>query len=162
MGGEEGYGYRTCGLELLREPCVVYSFGSNDDFDFEESVKAHTACEVHIFDPAPSVSQHPMAESVQQVAIGPKDGELQMRWWQHSAPVPTPARTLQSIMLERGHRHIDVLKVDIEGSEHAALTPLGTLGGSLWPLVGQLILEVHLSPRFPHDIDAWRSLVNSA
>ena len=41
--GDGGYGYFTCGLRQLQRgpsgnPCVVYSFGSNGDFDFERAI----------------------------------------------------------------------------------------------------------------------------
>ena len=67
-GGESGYGYRTCGLRRLwkseefaknppqnsggQAPCVVYSFGSNGDFEFERAIARIYGfhCEIHIFD----------------------------------------------------------------------------------------------------------------
>lgn len=163
--GVEGFGYRTCGLHTLQSPCVVYSFGSADDFDFEEDILARTPCEVHIFDPAPAVGGHPLSKSVRRLAIGSVDGEVPMRWWQHSAPEITQTRTLASIMAELGHRHVDVLKVDVEGAEHDALTPLRLpleARGRAWPSVGQLLMEVHLAPRFAFGVGDWKALVASA
>ena len=152
-GSEMGYGYRLCGLESLqrRPSCIVYSFGSNDEFDFEDAMLARTGCTVRIFDPAPSKSQHPLARTVIPVALGRTDGVEMMRWWVQSSPAPTPTRTLQSLMRELGDERIDLLKVDIEGGEHA-------LVGQVWPPVGQLVMEVHLRPRFEYDLnDSWLS-----
>mmetsp|Transcript_4501 Transcript_4501/g.10490 ORF Transcript_4501/g.10490 Transcript_4501/m.10490 type:complete len:262 (-) Transcript_4501:62-847(-) len=156
-GRENGYGYRVCGLPLLQErhDCVVYSFGSNDEFDFEDAILARTGCRVRIFDPAPAQSQHRLAGSVRQVALGIRDGVEMLRWWAQSAPLPTTTRTLASLMQEMGDRHIDILKVDIEGAEHV-------LVGQAWPPVGQLLMEVHLMPRFEHDLSDLKKLVQSA
>eukprot|EP00439_Symbiodinium_sp_Y106_P034893 s2440_g4.t1 len=156
-GTEQGYGYRLCGLEVLqrRPSCIVYSFGSNDEFDFEDAILARTKCTVRIFDPAPSKSSHPLASAVLPVALGRTDGMEMLRWWAQSLPTPTPTRTLQSLMREFGDEQIDILKVDIEGGEHA-------LVGQAWPRVGQLVMEVHLQPRFTFDLDDLRRLVHAA
>ncbi len=50
----------TCGLHLLREPCVVFAWGSKDALDFEARVREWAPCAVHVFDPsAPSGSLPP-------------------------------------------------------------------------------------------------------
>ncbi|OLQ11090.1 Ankyrin repeat domain-containing protein 50 [Symbiodinium microadriaticum] len=128
-GTEQGYGYRLCGLEVLqqRPSCIVYSFGSNDEFDFEDAILARTKCTVRIFDPAPSKSSHPLAPTVLPVALGRTDGMEMLRWWAQSLPTPTPTRTLQSLMREFGDEQIDILKVDIEGGEHALVGQAGSL-----------------------------------
>jgi hypothetical protein len=35
----------------LRPPCIVYSFGSSNDAQFEREIIRQTNCSVHIFDP---------------------------------------------------------------------------------------------------------------
>lgn len=52
-----------------------------------------------------------------------------------------PVRGLDSIMKEFGHEHIDVLKVDIEGSEYRFLEPAIETG--LCRQIGQLAIEWH-------------------
>jgi len=44
-------GYMSCGI-FIRDGfnCVVYSLGSNDQFDFEEAVLQRSNCSVHTFD----------------------------------------------------------------------------------------------------------------
>ncbi len=50
----------TCGLHLLREPCVVFAWGSKDALDFEARVREWAPCVVHVFDPStPSGSLPP-------------------------------------------------------------------------------------------------------
>ena len=52
-----------------------------------------------------------------------------------------PVRTLPSIMKELGHTHIDILKLDVEGSEYTFLEQLlDTMG---CPPVNQLTMEWH-------------------
>ena len=57
-----------------------------------------------------------------------------------------PVRTLGSIMRELGHKRIDVLKLDVEGSEYAFLEDAIDTGAIR--AVQQLTMEYH---HFPHD-----------
>ena len=143
----------VCGVETLmqRPGCVVYSFGSNGETEFEEAVLATTHCEVHVFDPTlspealvklkalPSIQFHP-------IGLGPKDQQLQMTdnkmtMGRHSAE-PMNIQTLQTIMRNLNHTWIDVLKMDIEGFEYATLQ--GWMHSSkTWLPVTQLLVEFH-------------------
>lgn len=172
--GDGGYGYRTCGLRHIaarsrgegndgvqqQQPCVVYSFGSDGDFEFERAVAKLTglACEIHIFDlhedrglseafdDIPMISVH-----YHQVGIMDKDGMELVKMWSHSFPQPARVHTLSSIMKQLGHEHVDVLKIDIEGNEHRVIAQLAEEG---WPAVpGQVYMEVHAAPIFG-DYDA--------
>lgn len=60
---------------------------------------------------------------------------------ERDAALPSQVHTLSSIMSKLGHAHIDVLKVDVEGSEYAFLEnaiDTGAIGA-----VEQLALEWH-------------------
>lgn len=56
-------------------------------------------------------------------------------------PILVPVRTLGSIMAELGHTYIDVLKIDVEGSEYTFLEEMFDSLGC--PPVGQIALEWH-------------------
>ena len=78
-----------CGLREVgdRRGCVVYSFGSNSVFDFELSVRAVTACEIHIFDPTSPPPSHGVSQRLNRtgatffhsVGLGATNGRVQVR-----------------------------------------------------------------------------------
>lgn len=102
------------------EPCLVYSVGSNGQFDFEQSVLDNISptCEVHVFDPGPTdkkppafVKHVPKPRNViyHRLALG-VDGERVQG---------ALAKPLSEIVMELGHagRTIDIFKIDCEGCE---------------------------------------------
>lgn len=131
----------VCGVkEMQGRPCTVYSFGSHGEDEFEAAAaEVAPLCEIHIFDPTPNG--------------GEKLAQVKKRWGAHfhevglcmgadsftAGGVKYPCRSLQATMEALGHTSIDVLKMDIEGSEWAVLadTPWADLN------VGQVIVEVH-------------------
>ena len=56
--GENGIGTRgdgfkwSCGLHLIKEPCIVYSLGSANNYQFEEALlDINPKCQIFTFDP---------------------------------------------------------------------------------------------------------------
>ena len=53
----------TCGIQLLKQPCIIFSLGCNNLIDFESEMYKWGQCTVHVFDPtvdgsiAPSLKQ---------------------------------------------------------------------------------------------------------
>ena len=134
--------YKICGGHMLQDPCVVYSFGSNDDFDFEDSLHAVAPhCEILIFDPSGSRHEN---RQVRQLALSNISGHEALKLKEDDAELTkVDSLTLADVMAANGHRHVDVLKIDIEGSEHRVIDQLHAAG---WPSVGQLLMEVHIGP----------------
>ncbi len=100
---------------LLKAPCLVYSFGSRLDLSFEEHVAALAPCEIHIFDPTPSLQAAlpslklpPHTTFHSFGLVGPNAAPLKLE----EKVVET--KTLPQIMANLSHTHIDVLKIDIE------------------------------------------------
>ena len=60
-------------------------------------------------------------------------------------------RTLADIASTLGHKHIDVLKIDIEAAEFAAVPQF--LLDPKAPTVSQIMLEVHYITRLANDMD---------
>lgn len=134
--------------------CVVYSFGSHAEDAFEREVHERTrgACEIHIFDPtsppppklrgatAPHPSDEPYRTAATFHALGIGITASQIGF---------PTATLANIITALGHKHIDLLKIDVEGHEFGVLTELDW--ASLPARVGQIELEVH--PRKSHTAD---------
>ncbi|CAE7651362.1 Mettl24 [Symbiodinium sp. KB8] len=128
-----------CGARLIQKPCVVYSFGSNRNIQFEKGIhNLGVNCEVHIYDPTSSAPHEAiqLGFKYHRTGLGGTDG------WQNGLPV----KTLATLMRENGHSHLDVLKVDIERAEHAAVKQIASDG---WPSVGQFLVEVHIDSDAP-------------
>lgn len=131
---QDGWKY-TCGLRQIRSPCIVYSLGSSGNMAFEAGVlAAQPNCTIRIFD-----------KSAYKLEKWFPDPELRSRVHftrafisgHEDLKAKLPRQTLSSIMRANGDQHIDVLKIDIEGSEYELLA--GPLRN-----VGQLLLEAHL------------------
>lgn len=120
---------------LLGDDCVVYSFGSNDEFSFETAIHAfNPKCTIHTFDPTVA---HPVNKPdfvhYNHAGLGTTDAS--------NASLGSYF-TLEEIMRRLGHKHVDVLKVDCEGCEldyWMLDVPKGT--------VLQLQVEVHWANR---------------
>lgn len=62
----------------------------------------------------------------------------------HTDPTRTPPYwSIQDLMKHNGHDYIDILKIDIEFAEFAALTSLSAAFPNRFP-IGQLLVEIHL------------------
>ncbi|GMH72278.1 hypothetical protein TrRE_jg6194 [Triparma retinervis] len=109
----EGEPKFVCGLDELaeRKPCIVYSFGSYNEIMFEVGMKGLVpSCEVHTFDPFILPTQ----ESVDRFGFNV------WAWGIGTKANPKSNDQLQpldEIMDYLGHKHIDVLKLDVEGAE---------------------------------------------
>jgi hypothetical protein len=133
----------VCGVDTLlqRSGCVVYSFGSNGDASFEKAILEHTACSVWTFDPTLNEVATAKVTAVPglnftAVGLSDKDGSLELRGQVR------PVRTLRTLMQERGHTWIDVLKMDIEGAEWPVLNAFIEAGTPLPATQAQI--EFHL------------------
>jgi hypothetical protein len=119
-------------------PCLVYSFGSNNDFSFEKDVYQITQCEIHTFDPyvgdvprglPPYVNFHPLG-------LADRDNASKRLF---SLP------SIQAMLNHTSHgHHIDILKFDIEGSEWTFL--FSALQNAQLNHVRQLLFELHNWP----------------
>jgi len=119
-----------CGMaNLLQKPnCVVYSMGSNGQHDFEDDIMMNTACEIHTFD----------MDDFSKVFNG-------TRVHFHKSKIGDGTGGTQTIsywMKTLGHKHIDVLKIDIEHGEYPAFDHL--LKQYPLPWIGQVLIEFHL------------------
>lgn len=102
------------GLQLPYR-CVVYSFGSNNDFSFELAVQQHLPdCEIFVFDPissAPSDSH-------------PEEFRRQVHFFRRALGAAESNDSLAQVMSSMGHLRlpyvIEVLKIDIERGEFPA------------------------------------------
>jgi hypothetical protein len=122
-------------------PCAIYSFGSNNEFSFEERVHALVPhCEVHTFDPtsSPPPVDSPAAQFVQFHADAGLAGVAEAA----SAVRPFAVQTLAGLQAALGHRTLLVLKIDIEGSEW------GVIAKTDWRSVRAAQISFELHPQF--------------
>ena len=152
----------VCGLSRVAQKpdCVVYSFGINLESSFEAEILDGTAhCEVWGYDfsvksfgpEIPSAQAHRTHFHAVGLAGEDKDG-----------PEDSPKMyTLETLMKQNGHTHIDILKIDIEGWEFETLTTLlrpYVASGKPLPF-GQLQLEIHIWDKtFAGFLEWWQML----
>ncbi|KII83775.1 hypothetical protein PLICRDRAFT_46956 [Plicaturopsis crispa FD-325 SS-3] len=152
----------VCGMSRVVEKpdCVVYSVGINYESSFEADILSRTRhCEIWGYDFTvksfgPQIDRahkhrthfHPYGLSGVD-AHGPEDA--------------SPMYTLGSLMKMNGHKHIDILKIDIESWEFDTLTTLvKSYLAAEEPLpFGQLQLEIHIwHKKFPEFLTWWETL----
>lgn len=148
---------------------VVYSFGVGEDASFDVALIEKLGANVHAFDPTPRSIEWVKAQALPPafhfapVGIADFDGKGQFhpptnpehvshsllpRATATAAAVEVEFRTLKSLMSGLGHARVDLLKLDIEGSEYAVLDQL--LDQAI--PVDQILVEYHhqfrdISPR---------------
>lgn len=133
-------------------PCLVYSFGIDYDFRFEDKM-GRLGCDVYSFDPSMNVQSHNRSEKVRFFNIGigtsnadsfkPKEDKYtanSKKLWQ--------IKTLPALKKMFGHenRKLDVLKMDIETYEWNVVKDL--MDDKSFLQTKQLALEWHI---FDHE-----------
>jgi FkbM family methyltransferase len=152
-------------VDPLTPRSVVYSFGVGDNVVWDLAMIRRFNVTVHAFDPTPAsiawVKRHKLPPQFvfHQYGISDFDGRLDFypprrRSNTHysqercSGRAATPVRgqvhCLTTIMRRLGHQHLDVLKLDVEGSEFEIIPDLIENRVS----VDQLLVEIHY--QFPN------------
>ncbi|KAF9168006.1 hypothetical protein DFQ26_001986 [Actinomortierella ambigua] len=148
-----------CGMSLYEEKprakCIIYSFGVNHETRFEGEMLDRTDCEIWAYDASvsrmgPETDGRPKVH-FEPVFVGSEDkiGADGKVW-----------KTLKTIMKENGHDWIDILKIDIEGSEYATLGKMMDDFPDVLPF-SQLQLELHVHEShisFPDFLTWWQRL----
>lgn len=125
--------------------CLVYSFGINDNTEWEEKIAKEFGCDVFAFDPTSKFEQN-VAPGVTFHQLGLQGAGMDISKT-HSVSYepldPTKLKTLGEIIRLMGHegRKLDILRLDCEGCEWGVLKQLACSGES--QLVKQLMVEMH-------------------
>ncbi|KAK0048816.1 methyltransferase-like protein 24 [Biomphalaria pfeifferi] len=135
-------GWEVCDDPDVRpsDPCIVYSFGINYDFSFDDDAAKLYGCHVFSFDPSMSKEQdqYDRSPKVHFYKLG-LDGRTYVN------DIKWPLFTFQDIRAKLNHQNssLDVVKIDIEHSEWPALPQIAA-SGQLAD-VKQLLLEYHIN-----------------
>ena len=157
-------GFDICPKALdTSKPLTVYSFGIGEDLSFSEGIINNYNALVYAFDPTPKSIKYVENSNLIQnenfrffffFLSDKNETELfylptNEDWVSGSSVITKDKKTegievemkeLSSIMAENGHDHLDILKMDIEGSEFKVV--------KAWtkkelPLICQICVEVH-------------------
>jgi len=135
----------TCGVEEMREKCIVYSFGSNKDEMFERDIlRRNPNCQIHIFDPT---SGNPPPHWKDRYHFHPLGLCANASTSFTMSGKEFPCKSLQGHMEDLRHAHVDIVKADIEGSEFDLVRNWNKEAN-----IGQVLLEFHFwvqSPKLP-------------
>ena len=157
--GSTAAGWTLC-PDGLSEKSIVYSLGVGEDISFDLSLIAKYGATVHAFDPTPEsinwIRQQSLPDRFHfhELAVSDTDGTSSLYppgnadHVSHSLletrrgkgpSIRVSTRRLSTLMQELGHSSIDVLKMDIEGSENDVIEDMlqSTVD------VRQLLVEFH-------------------
>ena len=151
--------------QSLKTGTVVYAFGAGTEISFDTEMAGLYGCEVHCFDPGPSVERNfaqcrpgqPLGKgtfSFHALGLGPVSLDPEKADDLVIEDQKCKVKRLGEIAAELKHSHVDILKIDIEGGEMAALTEILTSGTLKSLGVKQLLVEFHLM-----DDEHWGSFV---
>lgn len=155
-------GWMVCS-DLIPKAGIVYSFGVGANVSWDVAMIEQFGVEVHAFNPTPesiawvAQQQLPTKFHFHDYGIAAFDGTLnfyppkkpgRMHFSQQDLqkynrpdqpPIPGQVLRLETIAKQLGHSRIDVLKMDVEGTEFDCIPDL--LQSSVE--IGQLLVEVH-------------------
>jgi len=121
---------------LPDSPCLIYSFGINNDFSFDDAAAETFNCTIRAFDPSMQVEDHRRGSNIWFYKIG-LDGKnyVNPRGWN--------MMTFSSILEKFGESNkiIDYLKFDIEQSEWPSIDSMIATGAL--SRVRQVAIEIH-------------------
>ena len=155
-----------------REDFVAYSFGIGFDYSFELELAEKYDMEVYAFDPSPEVVKEmeskELPKKLKYYAYGLSDKDALKTFylpssgmdysehfapWTSSTKIQMQVRRLSTLMKQFGHDRLDLLKMDVEGSEFMALPDI--LESRIE--FDQLCIETH-TRIFPNSVEKMRGV----
>jgi FkbM family methyltransferase len=164
--GVEGAGFFVF-EDNLSNNSIVYSFGVGEDISFDTELIKRFDCKIYAFDPTPKsikyIDSQPKSDNFifNPYGLYNEDGFIKFylpenpdyvsgtsynRWNYNEKiikPIEVPVKKFSSITKQLGHKKIDILKIDIEGSEYDVIDDI--LNSDV--IIDQILVEVH--HRFP-------------
>ncbi len=154
------YGGWTICADSLDENSIIYSFGVGKDISFDLSIIKRFGSKVFAFDPTPGsvswVEAQDLPENFSLVKYGLSDYDGQETFYMPVNPnhishsvlktsnvasekISMDVRKLETLAGMLGHDKIDILKMDIEGSEYDAIPNI--LSTNI--MIKQILVEFH-------------------
>lgn len=147
--------------ELLNDKSIVYSFGIGKDLSFDHEIVDKHNSNIFLFDPTPKsiewVKEQKWSNNFNfyEYGLSNIDGYVDF-YLPHNDQyvssseivydgvdtinnISVPMKTFSTIISELGHTHIDVLKMDIEGSEFLVIDDILNSDIS----ITQILIEFH-------------------
>lgn len=155
--GDDGFAWRFL-PEFIGPQSVAYCFGLGTNMTFEDTLARDTGAEVHCFDPTEQAVNYarPIVAANDRLTlheVGLSNADTTLRFYRNPEPgigslsiknlgygdnfVEFEVKTLETLMRERGHTRLDLLKFDIEGAEYDVISDLAKHGTE----VDQICLE---------------------
>jgi FkbM family methyltransferase len=156
-----GYGGFYVHPDTISRESIVYSFGIGEDISFDNAIIEKHGAQVFAFDPTPKsinwIENQQLSPSFHFFGYGidqktgfinfnlPKNQDhvsgsvVKHQNVNEENSISVPMKSLADIIKELGHSHIDVLKMDIEGSEYAVIDSI--LAAPV--RIDQILLELH-------------------
>ncbi|RDW80013.1 hypothetical protein BP6252_04651 [Coleophoma cylindrospora] len=151
----------VCGMHRYetKKPCILYSFGIQNESSFEQEMLERTNCEIFGYDFSVSDFGKALKPEFSDRAHFKQAGISGVSKPQNNPPF----YTIQDLMAQNGHDYIDILKIDIEYAEFDALSSLNAwANGNMEFPIGQMLIEIHLFQNQPITpitfLDWWGSL----
>jgi FkbM family methyltransferase len=157
LGG--AYGGFYVDISKINKDSVVYSFGIGEDISFDKELINKTKTVIYGFDPTPKSIKWVNKNKIENFnffdfGIGDKNKEMKMYLPKNkdhvsgsviknnnlsNDSVNIKIRTLDFIMNKLNHNYIDLLKLDVEGSEFDVLNEILNKNIN----VNQIVVEFH-------------------
>lgn len=158
--GNDYAGFYVC-PDLLNKDSIVYSFGIGEDISFDKVILDKHHCQGFGFDPTPKsidwIEHQNLPANFSFYPVGISNITEQVNFYlptieenvsgsivkhrnvTEKRKVQVPMKCLGDIVKELEHKRIDILKMDIEGSEYDVIESLFDAG----VLIDQLLIEFH-------------------
>lgn len=139
-------------LPVGRQKCIVYSFGINYQWQFDDELY-DAGCSVYSFDPGMDYpSKRNDSHYFEAIGLGAYNGIHKGESTLYSRQNRYKVETIQHIMARLHHDHIDMLRMDVEGAEMDVLESLP------YSKIDQLSIEIHM---WKGEFSAWLRMLDS-